>query len=70
MVGTTMDNFILLPDQTYHDIDYQDDHEDSDSDSNDDSEEYLREMEIILRKLRRKKSKNQGKYDNYRYNSL
>ena len=64
MVGTTMDNFVLLPDQTYHDIDQegmedQDDAEDSDSDN--DSEEYIKEMELILRKIRRKRYRNTGR---------
>jgi hypothetical protein len=57
------DSFILLPDQTYTDMAqdiFKDDNvEYSDSDSNDDSdmsaEEYLKEMETILRKIRRRK---------------
>lgn len=62
------DSFILLPDQTYKNMsldtfkvasnhDYN--MECSDSDSNDDTdmsaEEYLKEMETILRKIRRTK---------------
>ena len=60
-IVTTMDsdNFVLLPDQTYHHIDYHQDDEEY-SDSEDDSEEYLKEMEIILRKIRRKKYKHTG----------
>ena len=63
MVGTTMDNFVLLPDQTYHDVDHDgmenhDDNEDTDSDN--DSQEYIKEMELILRKIRRKKSRGTG----------
>jgi hypothetical protein len=57
------DSFILLPDQTYtdmaQDIFKDDNAEYSDSNSNDDSEmsaeEYLKEMETILRKIRRRK---------------
>ena len=64
------DNFVLLPDQTYKNIAYDmvknDATEYSDSDSNDDSdlsaEEYLKEMEKILRKIRKKRTRLQGTY--------
>ena len=64
------DNFVLLPDQTYKNIAYDmvknDATEYSDSDSNDDSdlsaEEYLKEMETILRKIRKKRTKISGTY--------
>ena len=64
------DNFVLLPDQTYKNIAYgmvkNDATEYSDSDSNDDSdlsaEEYLKEMEKILRKIRKKRTRLQGTY--------
>ena len=58
-----IESFILLPDQMYKDVSHNtfkdsDKHnDDSDSDSNDDSdmsaEEYLKEMEKILRKIRK-----------------
>ena len=58
------DIFVLLPDQTYQSIahDRLEDQDDdcSDSDSNNDSEEYLKEMEMILRKIRRKRKKIAG----------
>ena len=64
------DKFVLLPDQTYKNIAYDmvknDATEDSDSDSNDDSdlsaEEYLKEMETILRKIRKKRKRLAGIY--------
>ena len=57
------DAFIILPDQTYkniaHTIVNNDTAEYRDSDSDDDSdisaEEYLKEMETILRNIRRRK---------------
>ena len=57
------DNFVLLPDQTYKNIAYDmvknDATEYIDSASNDDSdlsaEEYLKEMETILRKIGKKR---------------
>ena len=64
------DNFVLLPDQTYKNIAYDmvknDATEYSDSGSNDDSdlsaEEYLKEMETILRKIRKKRTRFTGTY--------
>ena len=64
------DNYVLLADQTYKNIAYDmvknDATEYSDSDSNDDSdlsaEEYLKEMETILRKIRKKRTKISGAY--------
>jgi hypothetical protein len=64
------DKFVLLPDQTYKNIAYDmvknDATEYSDSDSNDDSdlsaEEYLKEMESILRKIRKKRTKISGTF--------
>ena len=66
------DNYVLLPDQTYKNIAYDmvknDTTEYSDSDSNDDSdlsaEEYLKEMETILRKIRKKRTRLTGTYFN------
>ena len=66
------DDFILLPDQTYrqiaydtssHDYNNKCEYTDSDSDDVDDmsAEEYLKEMEMILRKIRRKGSKIKGR---------
>ena len=66
------DDFILLPDQTYRHVAYATsshdynkyEYTDSDSDDVDDmsAEEYLKEMEMILRKIRRKGSKIKGRY--------
>ena len=69
-IAMESDNFVLLPDQTYKNIAYDmvknDTTEYSDSDSNDDSdlsaEEYLKEMETILRKIRKKRTKIAGTY--------
>ena len=66
------DDFILLPDQTYRHVAYDTsnhdynkcEYTDSDSDDEDDmsAEEYLKEMEMILRKIRIKRSKIKGRY--------
>ena len=52
------DTFVLLPDQTYNSV--GNDILEDESDSDDDSEEYLKEMETILRKIRRKRTRITG----------
>ena len=72
------DNFVLLPDQTYKNIAYDmvknDATEYSDSDSNDDSdlsaEEYLKEMETILRKIRKKRTKITGTFSSFYFREI
>ena len=57
VMATESEKYVLLLDQTYN------------SDSNDDSdlsaEEYLKEMETILRKIRKKRTKIAGTYFNF-----
>ena len=52
------DTFVLLPDQTYDSV--GNDILEDESDSDEDSEEYLKEMETILKKIRRKRTKITG----------
>ena len=55
---SSSDTFILMPDQTYNNISLEKSGENSESESDDSdgsATEYLKEMETILRKIRRKR---------------